>query len=119
MRRKPLMIESVTEAPWGSAVNWVMHAGWLLANMTQYRVNARNCEAKRLHMVASTEANVACECASVGAARQHGEAVRPSPDGLGFARRAAACPHKLGSLCRTMANCSFPHPFPRPQTKNL
>lgn len=89
------MIDSVTEGPWGSAVNWVMHADRLLANMTQYRVSARNCEAKRLHIVASTEPNVACECAHVGAARQ---------------RRAAACPYKLGSRRRTMANCSFTHP---------
>src|SRR3569832_707097 len=99
MRRKPLMIDSVTEGPWGSAVNWVMHADRLLANMTQYRANARNCEAKRLHIVASTEPNVACECAHVGAARHEERR-------CGLRRRAAACAHKLGSLCRTMANWS-------------
>jgi hypothetical protein len=58
-----------------------MHGERLLANMTQYRVTARNCEAKRLHIVASTEPYVACDYAHVGAARQHEEAVATSPDG--------------------------------------
>src|SRR4051794_38215427 len=114
MRRKPVMIESVTPGPWAPAVNWVMRADRLLANMTQYRVAARNCEAKRLHIVASAEPNVACEYAHVGAARQLEEAskeiVAPAADGGVFRRLPAACPYKLGCRRRTMANCSFPHP---------
>src|SRR4051794_35265731 len=123
MRRKPVMMESVTPGPWGPAVNWVMRADRLLANMTQYRVAARNCEAKRLHIVASAEANVACDYAHVGAARQLQAArneIAPTAAGGGvFSRLAAACPYKLGCRRRTMANCSFPHPSLRPRTKNL
>jgi hypothetical protein len=48
-----------------------MCSGQVFANMTQYRANGRNCEAKRLHI----EAYVACGCTHVGAARQHNEAV--------------------------------------------
>jgi len=38
-----------------------MQARQVFVNMTQYRVDARNCEAKRLHIVASTGPYVACE----------------------------------------------------------
>src|SRR3569833_1062616 len=109
MRRKPVMIESVTLGPWCPAVNWVMHGERLLANMTQYRVTARNCEAKRLHIVALTEPNVACEYAHVGAARQHEETVASSLDGTSLLGRPASCPYKLGCPSCTMANCGFPH----------
>jgi hypothetical protein len=47
-------------------VNWVKALQDICANMTQYRVNARNCEAKRLHIVRY----VACEFAHVCLARQ-------------------------------------------------
>ena len=101
-RRLPRCNQSVTEGAWGPAVNWVKRRGEVAANMTQYRVNARNCEAKRLHIVASTEPNVACEYAHVGAARQH----ETSPKEVGA---AAACPYTLGGPRRTMANCNFTH----------
>jgi hypothetical protein len=60
--------QSVTEGPWGSAVNWVKRTPQVSANMTQYRVDARNCEAKPLCF----EAYVACAVAHVCMARQHG-----------------------------------------------
>ena len=47
-------------------MNWVKALRDMSANMTQYRVNARNCEAKRLHI----KPYVACECAHVCLARQ-------------------------------------------------
>jgi hypothetical protein len=47
----------------------------VFANMTQYRVDARNCEAKRLHTEAPARAYVACKFTHVGAARQQKEAV--------------------------------------------
>jgi hypothetical protein len=47
-------------------VNWVKAPRDMSANMTQYRVNARNCEAKRVHI----KPYVACEFAHVGVARQ-------------------------------------------------
>src|ERR1700738_1550067 len=62
---RPACNQSVTEGAWGPAVNWVKAPRDISANMTQYRVNARNCEAKRLH----TGPYVACECAHVCLAR--------------------------------------------------
>ena len=75
-------------------MNWVKAPRDISANMTQYRVNARNCEAKRLHI----RPNVAGEFAHVGLARQ-----ARSSASAGW--RAAPCPHKLGSDGPTMANC--------------
>ncbi len=61
-------------------MNWVMCLRQVFANMTQYRVDARNCEAERLH----TEAYVACKFAHVGGLRQDKEAVAAMPkDGAG------------------------------------
>src|SRR4030088_1784081 len=54
---RPACNQSVTEGPWGSAVNWVKAQRDISANMTQYRVNARNCEAKRLHTSPTSRVN--------------------------------------------------------------
>lgn len=94
--------QSVTEGPWGTAVNWVKAPGDMFSNMTQYRADGGNCEAKRLHI----KGYVACEAAHVCAARQH---LRDEKDPL----CAASCPHKLGSRRRTMANSSAPPVNPR------
>jgi hypothetical protein len=91
-------------------VNWVKALQDICANMTQYRVNARNCEAKRLHI----GRYVACEFAHVCPARQRArderrECVTPKLRLLeardGGRQRAAPCPHKLGCGGLTMANC--------------
>ena len=50
MLRSSRCNQSVTEGAWGPAVNWVKRRRDTFANMTQYRVEARNCEAKRLHI---------------------------------------------------------------------
>src|ERR1700730_9992314 len=104
---RPACNQSVTEGAWGPAVNWVKAPRDISANMTQYRVNARNCEAKRLH----TGPYVACECAHVCLARHRFVQSAPRArrqkraPACDAGRRAAPCPHTLGSGGPTMANC--------------
>jgi hypothetical protein len=111
----PACNQSVTEGPWGPAVNWVKAQRDMSANMTQYRVNARNCEAKRLH----TRPNVASEFAHAVLPDRQIVYGAPSPrrpqrafgatlearSSANAARHAAPCSHKLGSDGPTMANC--------------
>src|ERR1700716_2522444 len=80
---RPACNQSVTEGPWGSAVNWVKAQRLVSANMTQYRVDARNCEAKSLHI----GPYVACGFAHVCPARQWF-----AKSALGVRRRSARRP---------------------------
>jgi len=72
-------------------------------NMTQYRVNARNCEAKRLHIRA-----LCLVCRSQCRHQQIRACLPCQTAGLDRRRggHAAPCPHKLGSGAPDMANCS-------------
>jgi hypothetical protein len=83
--------QSVTEGPWVNAVNWVKSPGQPSTNMTQYRANARNCEAKRLHIRALRRVLMSV--------------LRDMQASLS---RAAAWPHTLWCASLDMANCLFP-----------